>query len=95
MLKIDFTEKAIDEVYQQFMAHPSTPTKKKLHVIYLKALGLAHKNIERIARTSADSVTRYLKDYAKGGLNALGVSRANCPVSSLQPPIRIQSSRIF
>lgn len=33
MLKTDFTEKAIDEVYQQFMAHPSTPTKKKLHVI--------------------------------------------------------------
>jgi transposase len=85
MLKIDFTEKAIDEVYQQFMEHPSGLTKKKLHVVYLKALGLAHKKIERIARTSADSVTRYLKDYAEGGLATLGVSRAHCPVSSLQP----------
>jgi len=53
MLKIDFTEKAIDEVYQQFMEHPSGLTKKKLHVVYLKALGLSHKEIERIARTSA------------------------------------------
>jgi hypothetical protein len=43
MLKIDFTEKAIDEMYQQFMEHPSGLTKKKLHVVYLKALGLAHK----------------------------------------------------
>jgi hypothetical protein len=75
MLKIDFTEKNIDEVYQQFMDHPSGVTKKKLHVLYLKALGLAHKEIERIARTSADSVTRYLKDYNGGGLAALGVSR--------------------
>ncbi|MBL6987365.1 MAG: hypothetical protein ISR72_10080, partial [Methylobacter sp.] len=56
MIKIDFTEKAIDEVYQQFMEHPSGLTKKKLHVVYLKALGLSHKEIERIARTSADSV---------------------------------------
>jgi transposase len=46
---------------------------------------LAHKDIERIARVSADSVTRYLKDYNAGGLAALGVSRTHCPVSSLQP----------
>jgi transposase len=72
-------------VYQQFMEHPSGLTKKKLHVVYLKALGLAHKEIERIARTSADSVTRYLKDYDEGGLSALGVSRTQGPVSSWQP----------
>jgi len=35
MLKIDFTEKTIDQVYQQFMEHPSGVTKKKLHVVYL------------------------------------------------------------
>ena len=85
MLKIDFTEKAIDEVYQQFMEHPSRLAKKKLHVVYLKALGFAHKDIERIARTSADSVTRYLKDYGEGGLAALGVSHTHRPASSLQP----------
>ena len=85
MLKIDFTEKTIDQVYQQFMEHPSGVTKKKLHVVYLKALGLAHQDIERIARTSADSVTRYLKDYNEGGLAALGVSRTHSPVSSLLP----------
>ncbi len=45
MLKIDFTEKAIDEVYRQFMEHPSGLIKKKLHVVYLKAVGLAHNEI--------------------------------------------------
>ncbi len=66
MIKIEFTEQTINEVYQQFMEHPSGLTKKKLHVVYLKALGLSHKEIERIARTSADSVTRYLKNYHEG-----------------------------
>ena len=73
MLKINFTEKAIDDVYHQFMEHPSGLTRKKLHVVYLKALGLPHKEIERIARTRADSVTRYLQDYDKGGLAVLSV----------------------
>ena len=82
MLKIDFTEKAIDEVYRQFMEHPSGPIKKKMHVVYLKAQGLAHKEIERIARTSADSVTRYLKEYVEGGIEALGVSRTHPPSPS-------------
>jgi transposase len=85
MLKIDFSENAIDEIYQQFMDHPSGAAKKKLHVVYLKALGLPHHEIERIARTSADSVTRYLKEYDKGGLAALSASHTYRPVSSLQP----------
>ncbi len=37
-------------VYEQFMQHPGL-IRKKLHVVYLKAQGLAHKEIERIART--------------------------------------------
>ena len=67
------------------MEHPSGLTKKKLHAVYLKALGLPHQEIERIARTSADNVTRYLKAYHEGGLASLGVSRNHRPVSSLQP----------
>lgn len=85
MLKIEFTEAAIEQVYQQFMEHPSGSAKQKLHVVYLKALGLAHQEIERIARTSADRVTRHLKDYDEGGLAALGVSRTHRPVSALLP----------
>jgi hypothetical protein len=42
------------------MEHPSGHIKKKLPVVYLKAQGLAHKEIERISCTSANSVTRTL-----------------------------------
>jgi len=85
MLKIEFTDEEIADLYEQFMAHPSGLTKRKLHVIYLKALGFPHQEIERIARVSADSVTRYLKEYAEGGLAATGTSRIHRPTSSLLP----------
>jgi len=31
MLKIDYTKKTLDEVYEQFMGHPSGLIKKKLY----------------------------------------------------------------
>ncbi|MFI3184852.1 MAG: hypothetical protein QX198_02595 [Methylococcaceae bacterium] len=76
MLKIDFTEKAIDEVYQQFMEIPSGLIKKKLHVVYLKALGLAHNEIERIARTSAGQRDALPKRLCRGQLGFNLVYRA-------------------
>jgi transposase len=85
MLKLMFTEKEIEQLYRQFMDHPSGPVKKKLHVVYLKALGLPHQEIVRIARVSGDSVTRYLKTYANGGLTALCTLHFYCPCSALLP----------
>jgi transposase len=85
MLKLEFTDDETEDLYEQFMAHPSGLIKKKLHVIYLKALGLPHQEIERIARISADSVTRYLNEYSEGGLAASGTSRIHRPTSALLP----------
>jgi transposase len=67
------------------MGHPTGLVKKKLHVVYLKALGLPHQEIARIARLSGDSVTRYLKEYGEGGLASIGELKTHCPVSSLEP----------
>ena len=85
MLKIKFTEAEVEQLYQQFMEHPSGLVKKKLHVIYLKSLGLPHYEIARIARISGDRVTAYLKEYDEGGLARIGVLRTYCPVSALLP----------
>ena len=63
MLKIKFTGAEVEQLYQQFMEHPSGLVKKKLHVIYLKLLGLPHYEIARIARISGDRVTADLKEY--------------------------------
>lgn len=85
MLQPHFTEKEIDELYRLFMEHPSGAAKKKLYVVYLKALGLPHQDIVRIARVSGDSVTRYLKAYIEGGVTALCSSNLYCPRSALLP----------
>jgi len=85
MRKLDFTEEEIEHLYRLFMDHPSGAAKKKLHVVYLKALGLPHQDIIRIARVSGDSVTRYLKAYAEGGVAALCTSSLYCPRSALLP----------
>lgn len=85
MIKLDFTEEDIEHLYRQFMEPPSGHAKQQLHVVYLKALGLPHQEIARIARVSGDSVTRYLKAYAEGGATALCTSQFYCPVSALLP----------
>jgi hypothetical protein len=66
MLKLNFTDTGIEQLYREFMEHPSVPAKKKLLVVYLKALGLSHQDIVRITRVSGDSVTHYLKAYGGG-----------------------------
>ena len=62
MLKLDSTETEIEQLYREFMGHPSGPAKKKLHVVYLKlkALGLPHQ-VVFASRGCRDSVTHYLK----------------------------------
>jgi hypothetical protein len=61
MLKIAFTEEEIDQIYREFMEQPSGPIKKKLHVVYLKALGLSHQEIVRIARVSGTAIKLRIK----------------------------------
>lgn len=93
MLQPNFTEEEITHIYQLFMEHPSGTAKKKLHVVYLKALGLPHQEIVRIARVSGDSVTRYLKAYVEGGVTALCSSQHYCPKSALLPYSEVLKTR--
>jgi transposase len=85
MLKIQFKEAEVEQLYHQFMENPPGLVKKKLHVIYLKSLGLPHFEIARIARISGDRVTDYLKEYKEVGLSGIGELRIYRPVSSLLP----------
>lgn len=85
MIKANFTQDEIDELYYQFMGHPAGTVKKKLHVVYLKSLNLPHQDIALIARVSNDTVTRYLKEFNVGGLAAISIVRTYSPTSKLLP----------
>jgi transposase len=85
MLKTKFTQDETDELYYQFMGYPAGAVKKKLHVVYLKSLNLPHQDIALIARVSDDTVTRYLKEFNEGGLDAISIIRTYSPTSKLLP----------
>lgn len=85
MVKMEFTEDEINELYHEFMGHPAGSTKKKLHVVYLKSLNLSHQDIALIARVDTDTVTRYLQEYNGGGLTAISLVRTYKPSSKLLP----------
>ena len=85
MVKMEFTEDEINELYHEFMGHPAGATKKKLHVVYLKSLNLSHQDIALIARVAPDTVTRYLQEYNEGGLTAISIVRTFKPSSKLLP----------
>jgi len=85
MIKMEFTQDEINELYHEFMNHLAGTVKKKLHVAYLKSLGLPHQDIVLIARVSADTVTRYLQEYSEGGLPAISIVRTYSPTSKLLP----------
>ena len=99
MIKMEFTEDEINELYHEFMGHPAGSTKKKLHVVYLKSLNLSHQDIALIARVDTDTVTRYLQEYNEGGLTAISIVPANqCSfilINELQelPGLQIKTSR--
>ncbi len=87
MHTLDISEKDTENLYQLFMECKNSVKKKKLLVIYLKALNLPHYEIARIARVSDDSVTRYIVAYSKGGLDEICKSNMHKPKSALAPHI--------
>jgi transposase len=51
--------------------HPEPLVQRKMEVLWLKHHGLPHHDIARLAGVSRASVTRYLKEFAQGGLTAV------------------------
>ncbi len=51
--------------------HPEPIVQRKMTVLWLKQQGLPHHEIARLAGVSRASVTRYLKEFSQGGLDAI------------------------
>ena len=51
--------------------HPEPFVQREMEVLWLKHHGLPHHDIARLAGVSRASVTRYLKEFAQGGLTAI------------------------
>ena len=85
MISIEFTPEILDSLYNYIMTCPDERARKKCLVLYLKGMGLSHKEIAAIARVDQDTVTNYLKQYAQNGLEELLEDNYRKPTSQLEP----------
>lgn len=84
MLKMEFTEKEIEQLHYERLHHPHPRVRQRCEVVYLKALGFSHEEIGRIMRLSQPTVRSYLEMYQAGGLEKLKELNFYRPVSELE-----------
>jgi len=85
LISIELTQETLDSLYHFIMTSPNERIRKKCLVLYLKGLGLEHKEIARIARVDQDTVTNYIKKYVQSGFDELLEDTYYKPVSQLEP----------
>jgi transposase len=71
MRHITFTEDDLSVIAFERYHHPQPFVQRKLEVLWLKSQGLTHDAIARLASVSRSSVQRYLKEFHRGGLDAI------------------------
>lgn len=83
MLQIQFTEEEIEALHYERFHHPDPRVQQRCEIVYLKAMGLSHQEIGRLARVSQPTVRRSLADYQAGGLDQLKMVNVYRPTSDL------------
>lgn len=83
MIKIEFTETDKQELNYQRYHHPHPRVQMKMEALWLKSLGLSHKEIVRLTGISANTLRQYIYDYLEGGIEKLKEIHFNRPTSKL------------
>lgn len=84
MMRLNFSEEDIKELYLQRYHHPHPRVQKKMTVVLLKARGLATSQIAHRVGICQNTVRSYLRAYGRGGIEALKqVRRFRQPESEL------------
>jgi transposase len=68
MRQFVFSEDTLVEIQHDRYHHPHPFVQRKMEVLWLKAHGLPHHEIARLAACSVRSVQRYLDEFEEGGL---------------------------
>src|SRR5262249_47675118 len=69
MRRFDFSEDTLVEIRHDRFHHPHPHVQRKMEVLWLKAQGLTHAEIAKLADSSPRSVQRYLDQFEQGGLD--------------------------
>jgi transposase len=71
MIQIEFTEEDMKALNHERYHHPHPSVQRKMEVLWLKAHGLAHDEIVKLADVSPNTIRSYFRDYAEGGIEKL------------------------
>ena len=71
MLRINCVEEDIKKLHDQRYHHPHPLVQRKMEAIYLKSQGVKHKDIYKLCKISKTTLTKYIRQYQKGGIEEL------------------------
>ena len=83
MIRIDFNQEEIELLDYERKHHPHPRVRQKMEVLYFKAMGLPHGEIERLCHIARATVVRYLREYQEGGAGRLRALRFRRPESAM------------
>ena len=83
MLRITFTEEALERLRYARYHHPHPRVQQKMEALILKAEGIPHHAIARIVGVSENTVRSYFTEYVSEGIESLLTLRFRRPTSEL------------
>jgi len=83
MIRIEFTEDAIEKLRYERFHHPHPRVQRKMEALLLKSDGLPHHQITRILGISENTLRQYLREYEEGGVERLKSLHFYRPLSEL------------
>lgn len=83
MIKLNFTDKEKDSLYFERFHHPHPCVQLKMEALWLKSQNLSHQEICRLTGICSTTLTSYLRDYEKSGIESLKTLNFYRPKSAL------------
>ena len=71
MLRIVFTQEAVEELFKQRYLHPHPRVQRRMEALYLKSQNVPHAEIRRLVKISTRTLVQWIRAYQEGGIEAL------------------------
>jgi transposase len=71
MIKLTFTDEAIQQLHYERFHHPHPRVQRKMEALYFKSKGYPHWEICQLVQVSEPTLLSYFRDYQKGGIEQL------------------------
>ena len=94
MIRIDFSQEEIELLDWERKHHPHPRVRQKMEVLYFKAMGLPHGQIESLCHIARATLVRYLRQYQEGGAVELRKLRFRQPESAMME-YRVELEKSF